>query len=128
MPNEPPAHPEAQAHSQTWPIWPSDCGLALKSHLASMEEPEDPAGPADMAIAAAGQPGGARGATPREALGSPFLRVPQHFLIIAHSHCTIPGAFRPAGAESAAPVMSGSWYSACLFTDDSLLNPPATCL
>lgn len=40
----------ARAHSQTWPIWPSDCGLALKSHLASMEEPEDLAGPANMAV------------------------------------------------------------------------------
>lgn len=40
----------AWAYSQTQPIWPSECGLALKSPLASMEEPEDPAGLANMAV------------------------------------------------------------------------------
>lgn len=74
----------AWAHSQNWPIWPSECALALESHLASMEEPEDPAGPANMAV----QQWVSRrcpGSTSSEALGSPFLRIPHHRLITAHS-------------------------------------------
>lgn len=74
MPNRPPAHPEVRAHSQTWPIWPSDCGLALKSHLASMEEPEDQQVRPTW-LCSSGSARGAKGAT-REAWGLRFSAFP----------------------------------------------------
>lgn len=77
----------AQAHSQTRSIWPSEW-TALKSHLASLQESEDPAAPADIAVWQRSA-GGAQGTPLRVALGSPFLHSPHHSLSITHSHYTL---------------------------------------